>query len=225
MDVVGRIQANGDTAEFGDEAVSMPRPEDDILLETGGTRLTRGERHELKRQAMLRYRKHLRQNRLARPGVHEMVLVLDNLKAGFNVAKIFRSAEALGAHEVQLVGIGPFDPAPAKGGFKKVPARFFDDFSVAYRDLSARGYRVFTLEPETGCGDLAATPLPRRSAFVIGHEEFGISFRRADFPAISCLRIPHFGTTQSLNVSVAASIVMYEYVRQQRFGQQLLVDR
>lgn len=196
----------------------MSDPERDILIETGGTRLTRGERRELKRQAMLRYRKHLRQNLLAKPGVHEMILVLDNLKAGFNVAKIFRSAEALGASEVQLVGIGPFDPAPAKGGFKRVPARFFDDFSAAHEDLHARGYSIFALEPDPGCRDLPATPLPLRSAFVIGHEEFGISFRRSEFAGLRCLSIPHFGATQSLNVSVAASIVMYEYVRQRRFA-------
>jgi tRNA G18 (ribose-2'-O)-methylase SpoU len=203
----------------------MTERENDILVETGGKRLTRGERRELKRQAMLRYRKHLRINRLAEPGVHEIVLVLYNLKAGFNVAKIFRSAEALGAHEIQLVDIGPFDPAPAKGGFKKVPARSFDDFSDCYRNLNKRGYRVFTLEPETSCGNLAETPLPRRSAFVIGHEEFGISFNRADFPGIECLNIPHFGSTQSLNVSVAASIVLYEYVRQHRFGHRPATDR
>ena len=203
----------------------MTKPEDDILLETGGSRLTRGERHELKRQAMLRYRKQVRLNRLAKPGVHAMVIVLDHLKAGFNVAKIFRSAEALGAHEVQLVGIGPFDPAPAKGGFKKVPARCFDDFADARRDLSERGYRVFALKPEAGRGNLAETRLPLRSAFVIGHEEFGISFDHADFPEIDCLSIPHFGTTQSLNVSVAASIMMYEYVRQHRFGHHPLIHR
>jgi tRNA G18 (ribose-2'-O)-methylase SpoU len=56
--------------------------------------------------------------------------------------------------------------------------------------------------------------LPEQSAFILGHEEMGISFNKADYPGIRSLSIPQFGTTQSLNVSIAASIVMYEYIRQ-----------
>lgn len=48
----------------------------------------------------------------------------------------------------------------------------------------------------------------------MGHEEFGISFDRREFPAVDGLSIPQWGHVQSLNVSVAASIVLYEYVRQ-----------
>lgn len=166
-----------------------------------------------RRQAMQRYEKHRRRNLLASPGEHEFILVLDHLKAGFNVPKIFRSAEAFGAHEVHLIDIGPFDPAPAKGAFKKVPARFHQNFDDCYRDLRARGYTLFTLEPEDG-EVLWQAPLPQRSAFILGHEEVGISFDRGDYPDIRCLQISQFGSVQSLNVSVAASIVMYEYLRQ-----------
>ncbi len=172
-------------------------------------------REELRRerqQGLKRYEKHRRRNLLAEPGEHEFIIVLDHLKAGFNVPKIFRSGEAFGVHEVHLIGIGPFDPAPAKGAFKKVPARFHDNFDECFSKLSERGYTLFTLEPE--CGDaLSDTELPGKSAFILGHEEFGISFKREDYPAIRCLHIPQHGRMQSLNVSVAASIVMYEYVR------------
>ncbi len=47
----------------------------------------------------------------------------------------------------------------------------------------------------------------------MGHEEHGISFDRTLYE-IQCLSIPQFGQTESLNVSIAASIVMYEYSRQ-----------
>jgi tRNA G18 (ribose-2'-O)-methylase SpoU len=49
---------------------------------------------------------------------------------------------------------------------------------------------------------------------VIGHEEFGPSFTADRYPDITPIRIPIYGQVESLNVSVAASIVMYEYVRQ-----------
>ena len=171
-------------------------------------------RKESYRQMLLRYNKERQRNLLARPGAHEFVLVLDQLKPGFNVGKIFRSAEAFGARAVHLVNIGPFDPAPAKGSFRKVPAVFHENFADCHADLTGQDYRFFLLDPE-GVASLCATELPPKSAFVLGHEEFGCSFELQDYPEMQRLTIPQFGSVQSLNVSIAASLVMYEYVRQQ----------
>jgi tRNA G18 (ribose-2'-O)-methylase SpoU len=176
-------------------------------------RKSKRERREARDQSLLRYTKQRQRNLLAKSGVHDFIIVLDHMKAGFNVAKIFRSAEVFGAHEVHLIDIGPFDPSPGKGGFKKVPARFFDDFATSYADLSRRGYEIFMLQAGCGCS-LPARSLPARSAFVLGHEEWGHSFNAEEFPDIHCLSIPQFGQIESLNVSVAASVVMYEYIRQ-----------
>jgi len=170
-------------------------------------------RKENRRQRLLRYNKERQRNLLARPGKHAFVLVLDQLKAGFNIGKIFRSAEAFGAAAVHLVNIGPFDPAPAKGSFRKVPAVFHETFASCHASLAAAGYTFFLLEPN-GATSLCATPFPRTSAFVLGHEEFGFSFNTRDYPEMLKLSIPQFGSVQSLNVSIAASVVMYEYLRQ-----------
>lgn len=165
-------------------------------------------------QAQQRYKKHRQRNILARPGVHEFIIILDHLKGGFNVPKIFRSAQAFGASAVHLVNVPPFDPAPAKGAFKYVPARFHENFGQCYSELSEQGYTFFILEPDGGTA-LDASQLPAKSAFVFGNEELGISFDPVDFPNLKRLTISQFGQVDSLNVSVAASIVMYEYARQQ----------
>jgi len=170
-------------------------------------------RKESRRQLLLCYHKERQRNLLARPGAHGFVLVLDQLKPGFNVGKIFRSAEAFGAAAVHLVNVGPFDPSPAKGSFRKVPAVFHETFAACHAELSAQGYRFFLLDP-SGASSLCTTDLPERSAFVLGHEEFGFSFAPQDYPDLCRLTIPQFGSVQSLNVSIAASVVMYEYVRQ-----------
>lgn len=164
------------------------------------------------RNALLRYEKERRKNILAKPGVHDFILVLDHLKPGFNVPKIFRSAEAFGAAAVHLVNIGPFDPAPAKGSFRKVPVVFHDDFDSCYRQLQVQGYHLFRLAPDAE-QSLCHCKLPRKSAFILGHEEFGCSFDSQDY-LVRSLSIPQYGSVQSLNVSVASSVVMYEYVRQ-----------
>jgi tRNA G18 (ribose-2'-O)-methylase SpoU len=179
--------------------------------------MTRRHKHQNRndhhQQVERRYEKHRRCNLLAKPGKHQFVIVLDHLKASFNVPKIFRSAEVFGAHEVHLIDIGIFDPAPAKGGFKHVPTHFHSDFDSCYQQLKAQGYTLYTLEASS-TQPLWQTQLPEKSAFIFGHEEMGICFDRHDYPDIQTLAVPQFGQIESLNVSVTASVVMYEYVRQ-----------
>lgn len=163
--------------------------------------------------AQRRFRRQKNANLLARRGAHDFVIILDGLKPAFNIGKIFRSADAFGAREVHLVGIDFFDPAPAMGSFKWVPARFHTHFENCHQDLSSRGYTLFTLDPVQG-PSLPQVALPRRSAFIFGHEEFGISADITAYPDIQPLSIPQFGQVQSLNVSIAASIAMWEYLRQ-----------
>ena len=170
-------------------------------------------RRLLRERALRRYEKQRRRNKLASAGVHDFVVVLDNLKQSYNIPKIFRSADAMGAAAVHLIGIDFFDPSPAKGSFKWVPAVFHSDFSSCYKELRENGYDLFTLEPGEG-RLLHQVSLPVKSAFVFGHEEFGLSFDKSDYPDIGRLTIPQFGKVQSMNVSIAASIVMYEYIRQ-----------
>lgn len=171
--------------------------------------VTRKMTHRQK-QAEIRYVKHRRKNLLAEPGVHDFVVILDHLKAGFNVPKIFRSAQAFGANSVHLVNIGKFDPSPAKGAFKYVPARFYEDFDSCYQSLKEQGYEFFILEPQGGV-ELHNAEFPKKSAFIFGNEELGISFEKDDYPEIKRLKIQQHSNIDSLNVSIAASIVMYQY--------------
>jgi tRNA G18 (ribose-2'-O)-methylase SpoU len=157
-----------------------------------------------------RFERERRRNLFATPGVSPLVIVLDHLKAGFNVAKVFRSAQAFGVREIHLVGIGPFDPAPAKGALRAVPARFLEHLDDSMHRLARADYQPFRFVAGGGT-PLHRVRLPERSAFVFGHEEFGLSDAASSLPA---LHIAQVGAVQSLNVSVAASIAMYEYQRQ-----------
>lgn len=176
-----------------------------------GTIAARGQSGDA--NALWRYRKQRRRNLQARPGPHPVALVLDRLKADFNVPKIFRSAEAFGVHAVHLVAIGPFDPAPAKGGFKHVPARFHEDFGSCHQALQADRFQLVALDP--GAETLIhEADLPVRCAFVLGHELHGLSAEVRSSHATRLVRIPQWGAVDSLNVAVAASVALYEYARQ-----------
>lgn len=173
----------------------------------------KAERLERQRQIEQRYRKARQRNVMAQPGRNTFAFVLDNLKAGYNVPKIFRSTQAFGGAEVHLVNIGIFDPAPAKGAFRKVPARFHENVETAIEQLQAKGYTLYAMTAHAE-HSLPNVRLAGKSAFIIGHEETGLSFEPDNFPGIETLAIPLVGEMESLNASIAASIAMYEYVCQ-----------
>lgn len=149
----------------------------------------------------------------AEPGVHDFVVVLDNLKPSFNIGKIFRSGDAFGAKAIHLIGTEYFDVKSAKGSFKWLPAHFHSTFDECYELLEAEGYTFFVLEPDAPYS-LHQMEIPKKSVFVFGHEEHGISFNKDAYHGIESIRVPQVGRVESLNVSIAASVVMYEYVRQ-----------
>lgn len=154
--------------------------------------------------------------RSATPGVHEFVIVLDNLKVDFNIGKIYRSAYAFGAAEIHVIGTKWFDPSPAKGALKYIPSKFFATPEESFADLKARGYEIFVFDLGASA-TLGQAPLPRKSAFVLGSEGAGITFDCAG-KDVTIVTIPQFGRMESLNVSVAASIAMFEWVRQNSAG-------
>jgi len=173
------------------------------------SRQSRKINHRLN-QARIRYKKHRQRNLLAEPGINDFIVVLDHLKGGYNVPKIFRTAQAFGARAVHLINVPEFDPAPAKGAFKYVPAKFYENFEQCHQQLNSEGYTFYMLEPATGI-ELSDVKLAKKAAFIFGNEELGIQFNAKDYPAIKQLNIKHHGFVDSLNVSIAASIVMYEY--------------
>lgn len=165
-----------------------------------------------KRRIEVEFLRQVYQNREAKPGCHEFALILDHLKPTFNMGKIFRSAQVFGAAEVHVIGTRHFDPGPGKGALKYVPARFHSEGEPCFSGLIERGYTIFAFEM-SGAEVLGQVELPQRSAFLFGNEGLGI---RSELEGMPCrrLRIPQYGVMESLNVSIAASIAMFEYVRQ-----------
>lgn len=127
-----------------------------------------------------------------------------------NAAAVLRTCEALGILEVFVVEEDfPFEPTPkvTNGAEKWVRLRRFRRAGLALQELRARGFRIFAATPQ---GSLALEELPVDSplALVFGNEKEGLSpevLAQCD----GTFRIPMFGFSQSLNVSVAAGIALY----------------
>ncbi|MES2526942.1 MAG: TrmH family RNA methyltransferase [Bdellovibrionota bacterium] len=161
-------------------------------------------------------RQRLLNKMMATPGPYPFVVILDHLKVDFNIGKIIRSAEAFGAMGVDVVGTPFFDPMPAKGCMKRVPWSMTNTFIESYQKHLADGFTFYAFDSEAELG-IHEINFPEKSAFVLGHEGSGFSFKKEHYPAIKYVKIPQIGKVESLNVAVAASIVMYEFARSRNF--------
>src|SRR3954468_11946281 len=118
----------------------------------------------MRKHALRKYEHDIILSRHQPEGPFPIVLVLDRLKAGFNVGKIIRSANALGAREVHLVGIPPFDPGPTKGALRHTRTVSFASFAESHAALRAQGYEFFALDL-LGQGRLGSFEFPEKTAF------------------------------------------------------------
>jgi 23S rRNA (guanosine2251-2'-O)-methyltransferase len=151
------------------------------------------------------------------PADGRAVLVLDSVTDPQNVGAAFRSAAAFGARALVLQDrrSPPLTGALAKaaaGAIEIVPHARVPNITRAIESLNALGYVTIALEGETDLPLGAAIEQGKPCAFVLGAEGKGLR----DGVAEACLkraRIPIAPNMESLNVSVAAAIALYEATR------------
>ncbi|GAB4418898.1 MAG: RNA methyltransferase [Bacteroidia bacterium] len=144
-----------------------------------------------------------------------LVAVLDNVRSMHNVGSVLRTADAFRLERVYLCG---FTPAPPHRDIRKTALGAEDsvdwvvhaDTAVLLDTLRAAGYQILVAEQTE-----SSIPLPDfcpdpagAYAVVFGHEVDGVD-DEALARAQVALEIPQAGTKHSLNVAVAAGIVLY----------------
>lgn len=152
-----------------------------------------------------------------------VTMVLDNIRSLHNVGSVFRTADAFRLEGLWLCGITACPPAAeihktALGAEDAVSWQYEADTLTAVSHLRQDGYTVLAVEQAEGSlmlPDLTLQP-GRRYALVVGNEVKGV---RQDVvnACHGCIEIPQLGTKHSLNVSVSAGIVMWEFARQLHF--------
>ena len=144
-----------------------------------------------------------------------LVLVVENLYDPHNLSAILRSADAFGIQRVLLAGMAPekLNPLVSLGAEKWLTISFEPDREKCVADLRAGGYTIAASAPDgAGAGDLFSWEPRGPVALVLGNEKDGLSefFLGAADRVVS---LPMRGFSQSLNVSVAAGILMWELVK------------
>jgi tRNA G18 (ribose-2'-O)-methylase SpoU len=143
------------------------------------------------------------------------VLWLHNIRSMHKVGSVFRSADGFGIGEIWLSGHTPTPPRPeihktALGADKSVPWRYFAQASDVVAELHQQNRLLIGVEQTTDSiplQDLVLDP-SRPICVVFGNEVTGLDedvLAQADIVT----EIPQFGKKHSLNVSVAAGIVLF----------------
>ncbi|MDD4844769.1 MAG: 23S rRNA (guanosine(2251)-2'-O)-methyltransferase RlmB [Anaerotignum sp.] len=150
------------------------------------------------------------------------ILLLDGITDPHNLGAILRTAECAGVHGVIIprrrsVGLNATVGKTSAGAMEYMPVARVTNIVKAMENLKKEGLWI-------ACADMKGldyfdTNMKGPLALVIGSEGEGVSRlvkENCDFTA----SIPMYGQIASLNASVAAGLLMYEVVRQRKFGKQ-----
>jgi 23S rRNA (guanosine2251-2'-O)-methyltransferase len=149
---------------------------------------------------------------------NSVVVVLENIRSAYNVGSVFRTADAFLIESIYITGYTAKPPhkeitKTALGAQDSVNWQYFETTKEAIEVLKEAGYKVFAVEQVLDSillqhiGDL----LLNKVAFIFGNEVTGVEQEIISL-CDGCVEIPQFGMKHSLNISVAAGIVLWEAV-------------
>jgi 23S rRNA (guanosine2251-2'-O)-methyltransferase len=152
-------------------------------------------------------------------GEHLLIVVLDGVEDPHNLGAILRTADAAGADGVVIperraVGVTGTVAKASAGASEHLPIAKVTNISRSLEELKAKGLWIVGLD-ERGTDNYDTVDYKMDCAVVLGAEGKGLH----DLVAKKCdflVSIPMLGKVPSLNVSVAAGVVLYEVVRQRR---------
>lgn len=149
----------------------------------------------------------------------DLTVVLENIHDSHNVSAVMRTCDAVGVLQTELLytiekfpRIGKKSSSSAN---KWVKRRRHTSVKECYARLREEGFAIYATRLDPGAQMLYDLDLTGKTAFVLGNEHRGVSDEAAA-GADALVLIPMRGMIESLNVSVAAGVCLYEALRQRR---------
>lgn len=147
-------------------------------------------------------------------------LMLLNLDGNMNIAMSIRTAAVLGCSDVWIVGHRKYDARPEVGSKNYVNVHKVGDLEDPKAFFESKGLQPILLEQGgSSIEEFKFKPYFKKPiCFIVGSESHGIpkEFMTAMGESTPRISISQYGLVRSLNVSIAASIVMYETLKQWR---------
>lgn len=163
-------------------------------------------------------------NRITVEEFHEaektpLTVILDNVRSQNNIGSVFRTSDAFRVKEIILCGITSTPPnteihKTALGAENSVKWRYFEDTLTAVNELKNNGYIIYSIEQTQNSVNLETLQIDKSTeyAVILGHEVHGVQQEVVNI-SDACIEIPQYGTKHSLNVSVTAGIVIWDFFK------------
>ena len=148
-----------------------------------------------------------------------LTVVLEDVHDPHNVSAVLRSCDAVGVLDVHLVYVHDtpprksFNRATSGSAAKWIRLLFHDSIDACYETLRAQGFRILATALRDDTEMLYAMDLAKPTAFAFGNEFRGLTENAVDL-ADGTVGIPMQGMVESLNISVACAVSLYESMRQ-----------
>ncbi|CAM8983626.1 unnamed protein product [Rhodiola kirilowii] len=143
--------------------------------------------------------------------VHESYVIVHNIAKRHNVGTLARSATAFGVSELILVGRRDFNAFGSHGSTSHVKFRHFHSLQEARSFLKEKDCDICGVEITDDAVAVNEHPFKKSTAFLLGNEGSGLSPKECEMCDFF-VYIPQYGCgTASLNVTVAASIVLHQF--------------
>jgi len=154
---------------------------------------------------------------------YDLTVILENVHDPHNVGAIIRSCEAVGVLNVHIVYTEPsknsivqyIGKKASRGAKRWVNIHFYDDVIGCIDKLKNEGYTIFATHLGAEAKSLYDIDLTKKCALLFGNEKDGVT-EEALHVSDQNFMIPTFGMVQSLNVSVASAVSLFEASRQRK---------
>ncbi|MEO5569644.1 MAG: RNA methyltransferase [Bacteroidia bacterium] len=146
-----------------------------------------------------------------------LIIVLDNVRSAHNVGSVFRTADSFLTEAVYLCGITAQPPQreilkTALGATETVVWKYFENTMDAIRELKENNFKIISIEQtnkSTRLNEFIPTS-NEKYAIVFGNEVSGVGDDVIE-ASDAAIEIPQSGTKHSLNISVCAGIVVWDF--------------
>ncbi|NOZ35138.1 MAG: RNA methyltransferase [Chlorobi bacterium] len=169
----------------------------------------------------------LKNNELGRKSVNEfkkspkipVTVIMDNIRSMNNIGSVFRTSDAFMIEKIMLCGITAKPPhndirKTALGADESVDWEYFSETKDAVNLLKSEDYTIISVEQAEGSVYLQNLKVEKniKYALIFGNEVKGVQQEIVDISDY-CIEIPQEGTKHSLNISVSAGVVLWDFYK------------
>ena len=146
-----------------------------------------------------------------------IIIILDDIRSLHNIGSVFRTSDAFLVEKIYLCGITATPPhkeihKTALGATETVAWEYAENVTTVIQQLQKEGVKVYAIEQVENATflDQFYPNKNERYALIFGNEVYGVS-QEAIALTEGCIEIPQLGSKHSLNISVSAGIVVWDF--------------